>query len=266
MIPPTNEEQTAIAEVLSDMDAEIDTLTEKLNKAKHIKQGMMSELLTGRIRLVEQEAVAETPVARKILQLPKQEIKEHNRQFDDAVMIAGIVNAFYSKKYWLGRKKVQKLLYFLRRHQGESTAAFKKKAAGPYANTIRYDGGEPIAIDHSFIKTKKGDRGTIFEKGDSIDQALAYIDKWNKRDGIKWLVTNFRTTRVDDLELLSTVDMAICDLDEAGTPISVASIKHLIATSGEWKAKLKREIFSDMNIARAINWSNELFGMKAPLQ
>lgn len=49
---PEYEEQTAIAAVLSDMDAEIAALEEKLAKARAIKQGMMQELLTGRIRLV----------------------------------------------------------------------------------------------------------------------------------------------------------------------------------------------------------------------
>jgi len=51
-IPPTAEEQTAIATILSDMDAELAALEEKLAKARAIKQGMMQELLTGRIRLV----------------------------------------------------------------------------------------------------------------------------------------------------------------------------------------------------------------------
>ncbi|WP_155992629.1 restriction endonuclease subunit S [Acidocella facilis] len=50
--PPGRDEQTAIASVLSDMDAEIAALEEKLTKAKALKQGMMQELLTGRIRLV----------------------------------------------------------------------------------------------------------------------------------------------------------------------------------------------------------------------
>lgn len=59
-LPPTKSEQIAIAEILSDMDAEIDALTTKLNKAKRIKQGMMSELLTGRIRLVAQKPTDET--------------------------------------------------------------------------------------------------------------------------------------------------------------------------------------------------------------
>ncbi len=50
-IPPP-EEQEAIATILSDMEAEIAALETKLTKARHIKQGMMQELLTGRIRLI----------------------------------------------------------------------------------------------------------------------------------------------------------------------------------------------------------------------
>lgn len=48
---PQKPEQAAIAAMLSDMDAEITALETKLAKARHIKQGMMQELLTGRIRL-----------------------------------------------------------------------------------------------------------------------------------------------------------------------------------------------------------------------
>ena len=50
--PSIKAEQTAIATVLSDMHAEIAALEEKLAKARTLKQGMMQELLTGRIRLV----------------------------------------------------------------------------------------------------------------------------------------------------------------------------------------------------------------------
>ena len=50
-LPPLPE-QTAIAEVLSDMDAEIAALEARLEKTRALKQGMMQELLTGRIRLV----------------------------------------------------------------------------------------------------------------------------------------------------------------------------------------------------------------------
>ncbi|PTQ94715.1 hypothetical protein C8R30_1151 [Nitrosomonas nitrosa] len=46
------DEQTHIAKILSDMDAEIAALEAKLAKYQHIKQGMMQNLLTGRIRLI----------------------------------------------------------------------------------------------------------------------------------------------------------------------------------------------------------------------
>ena len=49
---PEHNEQTAIAEVLSDMDAELAALTQRRDKTRALKQGMMQELLTGRIRLV----------------------------------------------------------------------------------------------------------------------------------------------------------------------------------------------------------------------
>jgi len=52
MLPCDADEQTAIANILSDMDAEIEALEAKLAKARQVKQGMMQELLTGRIRLV----------------------------------------------------------------------------------------------------------------------------------------------------------------------------------------------------------------------
>ena len=53
---PTIEEQTAIATILSDMDAEINALQQKRDKTAQLKQGMMQELLTGRIRLNPQES------------------------------------------------------------------------------------------------------------------------------------------------------------------------------------------------------------------
>lgn len=49
---PEKAEQTAIATVLSDMDADLTALESRLAKTRAIKQGMMQELLTGRTRLV----------------------------------------------------------------------------------------------------------------------------------------------------------------------------------------------------------------------
>ena len=49
---PSQDEQTRIATILSDMDAELEALEQQLHKARQIKQGMMQELLTGRIRFL----------------------------------------------------------------------------------------------------------------------------------------------------------------------------------------------------------------------
>lgn len=50
--PTSKEEQTAIANVLSSMDKEIETLNTKLEKYRNLKTAMMQQLLTGKIRLV----------------------------------------------------------------------------------------------------------------------------------------------------------------------------------------------------------------------
>ena len=51
-LPSTKAEQAAIAEVLSEMDAELAGLEQRREKTRALKQGMMQELLTGRTRLV----------------------------------------------------------------------------------------------------------------------------------------------------------------------------------------------------------------------
>lgn len=49
---PSLAEQRAIASILSDMDAEIAELEAKRDKYKEVRQGMMQQLLTGKIRLI----------------------------------------------------------------------------------------------------------------------------------------------------------------------------------------------------------------------
>lgn len=52
LVPPTLDEQKAVAQILTDMDGEIDALVARREKTALIKTGMMQELLTGRTRLV----------------------------------------------------------------------------------------------------------------------------------------------------------------------------------------------------------------------
>ena len=256
IVLPKKNEQQAIAQVLSDMDSEIEQLEKKLAKYQQIKQGMMQELLTGRIRLVDADG-KDQPQTQAVQK--KQPQQAHNQHFDDAVMIAGIVNAFYSEKYPLGRKKVQKLLYLVRRKEQADISAFHKKAAGPYADEVRYKGGEPIAQKNKYILVKRNEKGSCFEKGAQMQRALDYLQDWGKQTDIDWLVSQFQYTNVNDLELFATVDMAICDLRREGKEISVASIKDLIRSNKEWRDKLKKNYFRDSDIQRAIKKCQDLF-------
>jgi type I restriction enzyme S subunit len=55
-VPTDKAEQTAIANVLSDIDAELAALEARRDKTRSLKQGMMQQLLTGKTRLVKPEA------------------------------------------------------------------------------------------------------------------------------------------------------------------------------------------------------------------
>ena len=57
-IPRNLDEQNAIAAVLSDIESEIAALEARRDKTRAVKQGMMQQLLTGRVRLVKPEAAA----------------------------------------------------------------------------------------------------------------------------------------------------------------------------------------------------------------
>ena len=76
---------------------------------------------------------------------------------------------------------------------------------------------------------------------------------------IDWLVSTFKYTKTNDLELYATIDMAICDLQHEGIAVSVDSVKDLIRSNKEWKAKLTKTYFSDADIARAITMCKRLY-------
>lgn len=123
----------------------------------------MQELLTGRIRLVD--TVTQAYAATDAKSAPK----GHNPKYDDAIAFSAIVNAFYDERYSLGRVKVQKLLYLLRRKQNADVSEFKKKAAGPYNEKTRYNGGESIAIKEGYVVRESSAKGSKFSRGENID-------------------------------------------------------------------------------------------------
>lgn len=254
---PDLEEQTAIAAVLSDMDAEIEALETRQKKTRKVKQGMMQELLTGRVRLPHDAANEEERT-----QAPKQvqpEKSGHNWAFNEAVVISVLAKKFATARYPLGRMRYTKLAYLMHRRAEGTTEGYLKKAAGPYNPATRYKGPEAIAEKNGYVSSIHSGRFTGLVSGQNIDQAFTYFRNWYGDEVLEWL-ERFRYERNDTLELLTTVDMAVQELREAGGEIAVDSVEDVLRGHEEWRPKLKKQVFSKANIGRAINRSRELFG------
>ena len=236
------------------MDAEIAALEQRRDKTHAAKQGMMQQLLTGKIRLVE--SVEAT--ARQISTASTE--KKHNWQFNEAVVISVLARHFGDENYPLNRMRYTKLSYLLHRHAEGRAEGYLKKAAGPYNPRTRYRGPETIALKNDYVRRhENGDYGG-FIAGKNIKKAESYFAKWYEEDSLNWL-DQFRYEKRDDLELLTTVDLAVEELREAGKTISVEGVRRVIHNDPEWKAKLNRSVFSNTNIARAIEKCRRLFGI-----
>ena len=251
LIPiPEYEEQKAISTIISDIDDEINFLEQELEKYKNIKQGMMEQLLTGKIRLIEFNE-----------NIQSMSDKKHNQHFDDAVVFANIVASCYSPDYPLGRKKCQKMMYLFKRFNNSSVEQFGHYAAGPYDNKARYGGFETIAIKNKYVVENKSNKGSSFAPGPEIDKAKSYCSKYGYDKFIPILNQYLKFKKVDELELYTTVDKTILELKEQNLPINLNTVKNYISNDKTWVPKLTREVFNDENIEEAIRFSQLILGV-----
>ena len=151
-----------------------------------------------------------------------------------------------------------KLSYLLHRREEGHAEGYIKKAAGPYNPQTRYGGPEKIALQKDYVRQHTSGKGQGFIASTHVDEAEHYFDRWYGSEVLQWL-EQFRYETNNDLELLTTVDMAAEELCEAGEEVSVESVKEVIRSHPEWDPKLDRPIFSDANLARAIESCQKLF-------
>lgn len=257
---PSLAEQTAIATVLSDIDAELAALETRRDKTRLLKQAMMHELLTGRTRLISAPSNVISINARKMSnsEAAQQPKKPHNWQINEAVVISVLAAKFGSERYPLGRKRCTKLAYLMHRHVERVTSGYLKKAAGPYNPAVKYKGPESIAQKNGYIRPHRHGQYVGFVAAANIAAAEAYFDQWYGSAALSWL-EQFRGSTNDELELLATVDMAAGDLVRRKAPVDVPGVKDVIRSHPEWEAKLDRETFSDKNITGALRRVRELF-------
>jgi type I restriction enzyme, S subunit len=261
VVLPSVREQSAIATVLADMDAELSALEARRDKTRALKQAMMQELLTGKTRLVETHSnviAVDFAATSKPTAAQQPAARPHNWAINEAVVVSMLVKQFGSEQYPLGRKRCTKLAYLLHRHVEHMAEGYLKKAAGPYNPAVKYKGPEGIAQKNGYIRAHSSGKFSGFVAAEKIAQAEDYFDKWYGHDVSAWL-EQFRFSSNDELELLTTVDMAAEDLRRATALVNVLAVHVVIHGHPEWEAKLERETFSEANIARAIHRVSELF-------
>lgn len=258
LLPPQGEQQ-AIAQVLSNMDAEIAMIESRVSKARDVKQGMMQSLLTGRIRIVQPNSNVIPLPTKSAATKPPSTQPTHNWQINEAVVIAVLAQRFGNEQFPLPRKRRVKLTYLLHRHAEGRAEGYLKKAAGPYDPNTKYKGPEQIALKNGYVRALRNEKYEGFVAGDKIEQAQRYFEQWYGEAALAWL-ERFHYRKTDDLELLATVDMAMVDLAANGEPADVTSVKRVITAHPEWLPKLSRELFSDERIAIAIAECQTLFG------
>ena len=251
-IPSDRIEQDSIASVLSDMEFEIQALERRREKVKQIKQGMMQQLLTGRVRLIKQKKYTNKVAKRTASKKP------HSDAFNEAIIISVLAKHFSSEKRVMGRKRYTKLSYLLHRYTDNKIEDYLKKAAGPYNPKTKYKGAEKIALEKGYVRKLTDDDYSGFIAGENIEQAEKYFEKWYGHECIDWL-KQFKYKKTEELELITTVDMAIIELQNAGKKVDLESVKKVIRSYPEWKRKLERPIFSDKNILNAIALIQTLF-------
>lgn len=276
-MPSSIDEQIAIAQILSDMDSEIEVLETQLQKTENIKQGMMQELLTGKIRLVDSksqsikkdlsakiQSKSETkaiPLAAEPEIAYKTE-KPRNEHITDAVLIGTMADAFGSDKFPLTRFMYTKVSYLVKRFKEEEDNGYLKKAAGPYKPKTKYGGAEKIALENKYVKKHisnyKGKKYENFVAGENATKAVEYFKKWYGHNALQW-IQQFKYTKRNQLELWATVDMAMQDLLLENKIVNFRAVKQLINDDKEWRPKLKRPTFSDDNLKSAIVKLNQLF-------
>ena len=230
------------------------------------KTRLISDVVTGKVNVqsiatdTAVNVVKQSEQQTKIIEVTPKQRKVHSKGYDDVVILTALVNYFGTDEHPFTAFDCQKFPYLLHRHIEGVAENYGKFAAGPYNPILKYETAQPIALKEKYIREHTGlYKGFIVDENAS--EAVNYFLEWYGNEPLEW-INRFRyiPNRKDELELLTTVDMAMVELKESKEPITMQKVKDIIKTSPAWKAKLERPIFSDENIERAINWSYKLFG------
>lgn len=235
------QEQSAIANILTTMDNEIESLEEERDKYIRVKEGMMQKLLTGQIRLVETEA--------KVVAMPK--MKGANVHFKRSVLAAEIANRLCEEPTF-GHVKMEKLI-FITEHlcHIDTGSHYHRDAAGPYDNTALRSIDKQMK-QHQWFALTKNDKGYRYQPMDKRGDHKKYFDKYyaSVLPMFDKVIETFKTSSTEQCEIVATLYSAWDDLLHRSQPFTDDDILNEVLN--HWHESKKRIPRSRWQ--KALNW------------
>lgn len=239
-IPFSIAEQSAIASVLTSMDNEISALEAKKAKYEQIKQGMMQQLLTGKIRLVETAVKTNTTSA--------------NVHFRRSVLAAEIAERLYEEPTF-GHVKMEKMLFLTERLcHIDIGSHYHRDAAGPYDNRALRSIDSQLKKQKWFevLRTEKGNRYVPLQNS---GKHKTYFDKYYSAvlPTFDKIIETFKTQNTERCEIVATLYSAWEDLLHSNKSFTDADIVSEVLNN--WHESKKR--ISQDRWLSAIQWMRE---------
>ena len=241
MIPlPSVKEQSAIASVLTSMDNEISALEAKREKYSSIKQGMMQQLLTGKIRLVETAVKTNATFA--------------NIHFRRSVLAAEIADRLCEEPTF-GHVKMEKMLFLTERLcRIDIGSHYHRDAAGPYDNRALRSIDSQLKKQKWFEvrRTEKGNRYVPMQNG---GKHKTYFDKYFSAvlPTFEKIIDTFKTQNTERCEIVATLYSAWEDFLNSNKTFTDADIVNEVLNNWhESKKRISRERWLN-----AIQWMRE---------
>lgn len=238
--PTSLQEQSTIALVLSSMDNEISALEAKRDKYTAIKQGMMQQLLTGKIRLVNTVARTNTTTA--------------NVHFRRSVLAAEIADRLCEEPTF-GHVKMEKMLFLTERLcRIDIGSHYHRDAAGPYDNRALRSIDSQLK-KQKWFEVRRTEKGNRYVPMQNRGKHKTYFDKYFSAvlPTFEKIIDTFKTQNTERCEIVATLYSAWEDFLNSNKTFTDADIVNEVLNN--WHESKKR--ISKERWLNAIQWMRE---------
>ena len=239
-LPQDKSEQIRIATTLSDIDSFISELDKLKEKYTAIKQAMMQQLLTGKIRLVETTAKTNATIA--------------NVHFRRSVLAAEIADRLCDEPTF-GHVKMEKILFLTERLcHIDIGSHYHRDAAGPYDNNALRSIDSQLK-KQKWFEVQHTEKGNRYVPMQNRGKHKTYFSKYYSDilPTFEKIINTFKTQRTEQCEIVATLYSAWEDLLHSNKPFTDADIVNEVLNN--WHESKKR--ISQDRWLSAIRWMRE---------